>query len=486
MSRPLSSTSTCDAPSESRLSLAKTGLQTFFDYTATNNRLEFSSLVIFSSLWEVKKTFTRDYGQLKQALAPIDVFDKTNLEIGLFGLSTVILEEWGSGMPCQVIIVTDGSPGSGPGSLTYLMQSESTALLPLPFEHSLHVVLMASASEIQDSIHLYQELVKLNGRGTIHTVEGQPSVKNVQNLFLKIAEKCHEPFKVTLSCGNLNSVVQMFPPPNFDTFALQSQTFWDDFKICGFLNTVDVSSPPTLSRHLVLPVSVSDKKKGADDSGEGVNETDSNNEDGRAPSFCVLLHGSIRVENMVAVVQVGPIWYGIMYSWADTKKKANLILALFEPGLDSIPWLGKFDLLGPCSAFEFNPYGENEAQLSPFPVRPTDKRSYSSNPVVWIKSGSLQSDIQKVLRYARKLPDKMGLFYKELNRIRRAAMTLSMMDLLQGLSEMLERECTLLPGTAHPDAALQLTHAARMITLSFSEGYNYSISALTTNFTSGT
>lgn len=65
MSRPLSSTSTCDAPSESRLSLAKTGLQTFFDYTATNNRLEFSSLVIFSSLWEVKKTFTRDYGQLK-------------------------------------------------------------------------------------------------------------------------------------------------------------------------------------------------------------------------------------------------------------------------------------------------------------------------------------------------------------------------------------------------------------------------------------
>lgn len=65
-------------------------------------------------------------------------------------------------------------------------------------------------------------------------------------------------------------------------------------------------------------------------------------------------------------------------------------------------------------------------------------------------------------------------------------MTLSMMDLLQGLSEMLERECTLLPGTAHPDAALQLTHAARMITLSFSEGYNYSISALTTNFTSGT
>lgn len=271
-----------------------------------------------------------------------------------------------------------------------------------------------------------------------------------------------------------------------NTFDQQSklQSFWDDFKICGFLNTVDVSSPPTISRHLVLPVSVSDRKK--DDSEETVNETESSTEDGRAPSFCVLLHGSIRVENMVAVVQVGPTWYGIMYSWADTKKKANLILALFEPGNDSIPWLGKFDLLGPCSAFESNPYGENEAQLSPFPVRPSEKRSYSSNPVVWIKSGSLQSDIQKVLRYARKLPDKMGLFYKELNRIRRAAMALGMMDLLQGLSEMLERECTLLPGTAHPDAALQLTHAARMITLSFTKDYKYNISAMSTNFTSGT
>lgn len=145
--------------------------------------------------------------------------------------------------------------------MSHLVKTESTSLLPLPFEHSLHVVLMASASELQESIHLYQELIRLNGRGTIHSVDGQPSVKNVQNLFLKMAEKCHAPFKVTLSCGNLNSLVQMFPPPNFDTFDQQSklQSFWDDFKICGFLNTVDVSSPPTISRHLVLPVSVSGK-----------------------------------------------------------------------------------------------------------------------------------------------------------------------------------------------------------------------------------
>jgi hypothetical protein len=36
----------------------------------------------------------------------------------------------------------------------------------------------------------------------------------------------------------------------------------------------------------------------------------------------------------------------------------------------------------------------------------------------------IQSDIQKVLRHARKLPDKTTQFYKELNRLKRAAVCL--------------------------------------------------------------
>ena len=37
-------------------------------------------------------------------------------------------------------------------------------------------------------------------------------------------------------------------------------------------------------------------------------------------------------ENAAALVNVGEDWYGIVYSWADNKKKANLMLSLFEPG----------------------------------------------------------------------------------------------------------------------------------------------------------
>lgn len=52
---------------------------------------------------------------------------------------------------------------------------------------------------------------------------------------------------------------------------------------------------------------------------------------------------------------------------------------------------------------------------------------------------------------------------------------------------MLERECTLLPDTAHPDAAFQLTHAAQQLKLagaggSECAGYDHSITPLHTDF----
>lgn len=86
-----------------------------------------------------------------------------------------------------------------------------------------------------------------------------------------------------------------------------------------------------------------------------------------------------------------------------------------------------------------NPYGEDDSK-SPFPVMPRNKRSYAQNITVWIKASgvqvmyhhwmasrfkkhiverldlffsfSLQTDVQKILRNARKLPEKTQTFYK--------------------------------------------------------------------------
>lgn len=44
-----------------------------------------------------------------------------------------------------------------------------------------------------------------------------------------------------------------------------------------------------------------------------------------------------------------PEWHGMLYSQADSKKKSNLMMSLFEPGPEPLPWLGKMAQLGPIS-----------------------------------------------------------------------------------------------------------------------------------------
>lgn len=106
---------------------------------------------------------------------------------------------------------------------------------------------------------------------------------------------------------------------------------------------------------------------------------------------------------MAALCLLNNEWYGFIYSWADTKKKSNLMLTVLEPGSDVVPWLGNFNNLGPLDAAK--------TPVS-FPVRPTEKRSYTQNAPSWIRQVGLQSDIQKILRHARKLPEKTQNFYK--------------------------------------------------------------------------
>lgn len=43
----------------------------------------------------------------------------------------------------------------------------------------------------------------------------------------------------------------------------------------------------------------------------------------------------------------------MLYSQADSKKKSNLMMSLFEPGSEPLPWLGKISQLGPISGKNF-------------------------------------------------------------------------------------------------------------------------------------
>ncbi|XP_029430961.1 integrator complex subunit 14 isoform X2 [Rhinatrema bivittatum] len=453
-----------------RKHLAAHGLTMLFEHMATNYKLEFTALVVFSSLWELMVPFTRDYNTLQEALNNMDDYDKTCLESALLGVCTIVQQEWGAAIPCQVVLVTDGCLGIGRGSLrqslaTLSQRSDSSRFpLPFPFPSKLYVMCMANLEELQnsESLDCLERLIDLNnGEGQIFTIDGPLCLKNVQSMFGKLIDLAYTPFHAVLKCGHLTSDVQVFPRPE--------------------AVIVDEEIDP-IPKHI---------NTDGDELGPGVtedteDENSANQIAGKIPNFCVLLHGSLKVEGMVAIVQLGPEWHGMLYSQADSKKKSNLMMSLFEPGLEPLPWLGKTAQLGPISDAKENPYGEDDNK-SPFPLQPKTKRSYAQNITVWIKPSGLQTDVQKILRNARKLPEKTQTFYKELNRLRKAAMAFGFLDLLKGVANMLERECTLLPDTAHPDAAFQLSHAAQQLKLASSgsseyAAYDHNITPLQTDF----
>ncbi|XP_077591459.1 integrator complex subunit 14-like isoform X2 [Stigmatopora nigra] len=461
-----------------RKNLAVHGLNMLFEHMASNYRLEFTALMAFSSLWELLVPFTRDYNALQDALSNLEDYDKTCVESALNGVSNVVQQEWGSACPCQVVLVTDGSLGIGKGSLRHSLQSlkhrgdDKKFPLPFPFPTKMFIMCVANTDELQTTgaLDKWEELLTLSGGdGQVFTVEGPLCMQGVQAMFGRLIDRAYSPFHAVLHCGNLSADVQVFPRPEpvvvDEEVEPLARNVNADLEIVGFIEIADISSPPVISRHLVLPIAVNK----VDDVGTGAadeleEEVSASQMAGKSPNFCVLLHGSLKVEGMVALVQLGPEWFGMLYSQADSKKKSNLMMSLFEPSTEPLPWLGKITHLGPISEALENPYGEDDSK-SPFPVQPPVKRSYAQNVTVWIKASGLQTDVQKILRNARKLPDKTQTFYKELNRLRKAALAFGFWDLLKGVAELLERECTMLPDSSHPDAAFQLSHAAQQLKL---------------------
>ncbi|CAH1114350.1 unnamed protein product [Psylliodes chrysocephalus] len=473
--------------------LAELGICAFLDHLSIHSKLEFISLMAFSSLYEERCPFTRDYNVIKAELKNIEDYDKTCVETALHGVNQMVLGEWGNNTACQILLVTDGNTGLGSNSLkeslaTLNQRSKVPFPVPFSFPGKLHIVCLTPTNDFNfiKSKPLYQRLIDLTGSdGSILVPENLQSEACIISLFQKLAEDMYTTFRGTMKCGNMESKIVLSPAPmpytqvtDFDT---QTHNMSELIEVCGFVGVADVGSPMAISRHLILPASSptkasSPKKQEKSTADLEIIEDDATDE-ARIPSFCVLLHGALRVENMAALVNIGENWFGFVYSWADSKKKSNLMLTLLTPGADAVPWLGDLNSLG--SGESFTP-----DQAGSFPVKPIEKRSYSQNGVVWIRQAGLQSDIQKILRHARKLPEKTQQFYKELNRLRKAAISLGFLELLNGLAYIFDQECLQLPGSAHPDCALQLQHAAEVLRKTQNRDIKYVVMPLQTNYNS--
>lgn len=62
-----------------------------------------------------------------------------------------------------------------------------------------------------------------------------------------------------------------------------------------------------VSRHLILPAPINSKEN-IPVKPEATHEDESSDE-GTTPSFCVLLHGALKIEDMAALVTLGENWF---------------------------------------------------------------------------------------------------------------------------------------------------------------------------------
>lgn len=339
-------------------------------------------------------------------------------------------------------------------------------------------------------MNLYQQLLDISKQKgqlfTMRSTDGKTSMeRSVIKMFKAMCDANYKPFEAVLKIGSYMkleaSPISLFPEPlpytSKDIFGVETtRVISNRLEVCGYIKIADLvgsgGSPASVSRNLIFPrVESSTKKSGSEleklesemksffvksttaedeESSSSMSTTDVTTKE----SAIVLLHGALKVENMAALVLLADDWYGLAYSYSD-KKKCNLMLSILQPGVNVVSWVGDFRFLGLLrDALPGESYG--------FPVK-TDKKSYSSGNMSWLKEGALQSDIQKVLRHAKKMPEKTTHFYKELNRIRRNAQSLGFESLIEILAEILSKEAQLLlvpNSNAHPDCSIQLTHAA--------------------------
>lgn len=309
--------------SSSHLALAVDGITWFLDYLADRFPLEYTAILTCSSVCKNLASFSRDYQKLKAKLDGITVFDKTDLRLAISTAVETVIGEWGAFVPCQIIVVTDGKPG-----IVRSVHGASTKPLAIPFPCQLNVVTLSDP----------EELTKRNTIGVLCNSLGispmdiiRPSslltAEAVVKLFKQYAEKYFVPYHGNLICGELLSKISLSPSPLMHTsncnlvvghntayakLAGLNGKFPPELNVCGFLDISNVHAPPILSKHLVLdedPVL-------SDPGGDAVtaakpskqkkleNGTATENDESKKPSFRVLFHGSLKINNLLAVIQL--------------------------------------------------------------------------------------------------------------------------------------------------------------------------------------
>lgn len=337
--------------------LANYGLIELLDYISSNNKMEYVSLMYFSSLWERNVSFTRDYDSIKLALANNcgTYYDSTNIENALKGVQDYVTGEWGqhnSDLPIQILLITDGNPGIS--AITQIVKAsqlnkdrlvlhdeekmnldEDNGFMQFSFPCKLHVINLCTRTDhhmFDEAFDYYKRLIQETTSQNmtpiideqIHFLDNY-SLLSVSNLFKNLASKHYQPFNTNLHCGSLISPITVYPPLKSYSELDQDEIMvakpsTNGISIYGFIELSEVASPPVHSRHIILPKIMNRDQHlqsfhsiltnntssnydlnpstlaNLEEASKNLmaNNTDESNSK-LQPSLCVLLHGSLKV-----------------------------------------------------------------------------------------------------------------------------------------------------------------------------------------------
>ncbi|OZC08421.1 hypothetical protein X798_04621 [Onchocerca flexuosa] len=211
-----------------------------------------------------------------------------------------------------------------------------------------------------------------------------------------------------LKCGLLKAYFKTLPSIDNDDWSTV-------IEIIGFVPVNSLTNMPTTRHHFVI--------------------SQLNSED-----VLNILCSALRLEESVAICRVNKNLYGTLCHVSAKEEDPSvyrLSIVLFPPGSMPVSWLPPFTTMSSQSVVDAG----NEEQ--PFCIRNDglSRPSYSSiQRTCWYEVHGLQSDIQKIARLLKKIPDRTFLFYSELNRIHAYCCALGAEDILEKLIQVLHEE----------------------------------------------
>jgi len=313
------------------------------------------------------------------------------------------IEETNQDNLCQIIIIIDGSPNGNMTAQEILKFVNDNSSLS-----KIHIIAIGKEQDVD--LDLYKTITRLRF-GIFQFVEFPRNVHLLKHSFDNIISTSYTNYIGTLLCGNLSAEIILSPNPTGVLYQTMQQevgsTFPSVLSIVKFIPNVKIASPPTLSRHIMLPSSPQNH-------------------------LPMILNESLKSEHMSAVVMLSSNWFALISSVTE-KDKTTVVMSILSPH-SFIPW-GYIHPENPilCHSGSLPVFSKNNSKSYTDRERIYDV-AYMTKPI----------SFQTLIKYLKTLPQSKSTLQNEIKRLHNIAKLHWIPDIVTTIADILQHEISIL------------------------------------------